>query len=322
MNFISDSPSLSYGSVLPRLHASDEIVIPATASPRLNQFDHTLTPNIHSELATEGERRHHVAQGQVENEKVKYQIGLSVQRLPYAKVLSLYSCKLTHFSKEDLVYLIDAIPEHAIMKDTIEILEKPVLDSSTHYMRKFSTGQFRSHTNKWNKCEYEQFQTLKKSAYLLEGIQKRKDFEPIPSSVANSELKENEASEFETKNVVHSKISSDGSWTNLAKEKRVGINLIKDQLEGRKGETVSLILRLLVKKKKKGSTDEIDYNPVIRLKLKFGVKNVSNEIRTFLKPKLKQEFDLIDASAKVISLLSRITMSNKWASCSPNTYGK
>jgi hypothetical protein len=39
------------------------------------------------------------------------------------------------------------------------------------------------------------------------------------------------------------------------------------------------------------------------------------------KPGLKQEFDLMDASEKVITLLSRIMMSNIWASCTPNIYG-
>jgi hypothetical protein len=39
------------------------------------------------------------------------------------------------------------------------------------------------------------------------------------------------------------------------------------------------------------------------------------------KPGLKQEFDLMDGSEKVITLLSRIMMSNIWSPCTLNIYG-
>ena len=48
-----------------------------------------------------------------------------------------------------------------------------------------------------------------------------------------------------------------------------------------------------------------------------------NQIRTpSPKPGLKEEFDLTEASEKVITLLSRVLLTNTWATLSPNIYGK
>jgi len=53
-----------------------------------------------------------------------------------------------------------------------------------------------------------------------------------------------------------------------------------------------------------------------------GFPSERNDLRPMIpKPGLKEEYDLREASEKVITLLSRVTMSNVWSTCSPNIYG-
>ena len=98
------------------------------------------------------------------------------------------------------------------------------------------------------------------------------------------------------------------------------MSTIKSQLEGQKGSTVKLLLRLL---REKNASDAKYTNRLVHVELifKFGVSDLPNRIYSSISSNLKQDFDLIESSAKVITILCRVTMSNKWAACSPNTYG-
>jgi hypothetical protein len=103
-------------------------------------------------------------------------------------------------------------------------------------------------------------------------------------------------------------------------------SLIRDQFEGEGDQLLRLKVELLWEK---GAKPEEGPRPararVFDLELRFRHEangRAENEISTYAKPGLKEEFDLIEASDKVITLLSRITLSNKWAGCSRNIYGK
>ena len=110
------------------------------------------------------------------------------------------------------------------------------------------------------------------------------------------------------------KITADVPKTiDLLKEPETSNALVRQQFEGQKNETVKLQLLDI---SKPGSSGRLHAT------LQFKWKHFRNRMIFFYKPGLKHEFDLRDASAKVITLLSRITYSNKWACCSPNTYGK
>jgi hypothetical protein len=105
------------------------------------------------------------------------------------------------------------------------------------------------------------------------------------------------------------------------------ISKLKQCLKGKKGATVVLeVFRLslspdLLPKKHRQSQPQ-EQPEILKLRLKFPNQEQANEIdERAPKPGLKQEFDLSDAAEKVITLLSRITKSNKWSPCSPNVYG-
>ena len=117
---------------------------------------------------------------------------------------------------------------------------------------------------------------------------------------------------------------------------------LKMCLEGMQGDKIEMKVILLNPKnelfpKKKTSngesqrdeqtTDSMNSKPkngpeIRSLSLQIPVEVFENYIKQRApKPGLKQEFDLTDASDKVITLLSRLTLSNKWSSCSSNVYG-
>jgi hypothetical protein len=103
-------------------------------------------------------------------------------------------------------------------------------------------------------------------------------------------------------------------------------SLIRDQFEGDSDQGLRLKVELL---REKGAEPEAGPRPTrarvfnLELRFKHGANGrAENEISTYSKPRLKEEFDLIEASDKVITLLSRITLSNKWAGCSRNIYGE
>ena len=79
------------------------------------------------------------------------------------------------------------------------------------------------------------------------------------------------------------------------------------------------------KKKYLWTSDFVSRDVVLSYVLKGPTKQgffEKNDLRAQIpKPGLKEEFDLRDASEKVITLLSRLTMSNVWSACSPNIYG-
>jgi hypothetical protein len=108
---------------------------------------------------------------------------------------------------------------------------------------------------------------------------------------------------------------------------------LKRCFEGGKDDHVEIEVILLdqkdelrPKKERKAKEDSKLQQDPIKIKLEFPDNQMRDQYENSIhqrapKPGLKQEFDLTDASDKVITLLSRMTMSNKWSPCSSNVYG-
>ena len=63
-------------------------------------------------------------------------------------------------------------------------------------------------------------------------------------------------------------------------------------------------------------------NSVLEQDDKFSVPQVAEGIRALKNKKFFGEFDLTEASEKVIIMLSRVMLTNTWATLSPNIYGE
>ena len=253
-----------------------------------------------------------------EAERDKCQLGIILDRWPFSKVRSLYECSKAYFDDDDPVYLFTIIPEYSIVEGSIIPLPE------TADFKKLQS----SSRNQTNALTYAEFN---KYFYLLIAIQKKRPLEDSNALNNQASCGESNLQELHDAQVANAPDRDRKTrrrdredrrdreeWIDLLADRKVRISTIKEQFDGMKNQTVKLVLRLLPNK----NTTGLEYsNQLVEVKLEFKYSTVPNEIHSYVKPRLKQEFDLIDASAKVISLLSRITMSNKWARCSPNTYG-
>ena len=276
-----------------------------------------------------------------QKENSKCQLGIVMKRLPYSKVRSRFDCAPSDkpgLKDEDPVYLMMYIPEDSIISNSISVISSVELSPSAVKTPEFpslmmkrlsivsatgvAVGNTISPNHNKETLSYSEFNSY---YYLLERIRKKTspsadepnfiDGGSRASSTNNKPQQTTVLNRFES--TQEKSKANKSEWINLLEDKKVRISTVKDQFDGSRGQSIVLEL-LLLPEKYSGVKKYSNRRVHVELMFKF---NVPNDILSYVKPRLKQEFDLIDASDKVITLLSRITMSNKWAACSPNTYG-